>query len=474
MSTLLHISDLHRTQGPRLDNHDLLSAIVSDAKRWEEEGISKPDLIVVSGDLVKGTSADNDDPDAEIKAQYQEAADFLGRLAEEFLESDRSRVIVVPGNHDVNWSRSFNAMKPHSTCPPEVASEAYRASSRIRWNWKELRAYEIVDNELYLSRFEHFQKFRADFYAGLDPHPLSHGEKGDLAFFDFPSFGLVVVGFASWHGNDCFCHVGEINSESLALSRELIEKSRSPLAIAVWHHNVEGGPRSQDYMDQHVLHRMMDIGFSIGLHGHQHYPGAIPFELRALGETSMAVIGAGSLSVGNSELPMGERRQFNIIVIDPDAKTITVHVRGMSSAGVFTASHRDDFGGNSFIELQLPFSPKRGRESSNTRLLDEAATAVAVGQYEEALRLISLVGDNHSDTKRKLQIEALKGTGQIEELMTILKPAQSANEVLLVVSCLLNLRRFDEAEAMLSSASELLDESIYQESLNTITVRRMI
>ena len=146
-----------------------------------------------------------------------------------------------------------------------------------------------------------------------------------MRFFDYPSLGLVVVGFASWHGNDCFCRVGEINSESLALSRELIEKSRSPLAIAVWHHNVEGGPRAQDYMDQHVLHRMMDFGFSIGLHGHQHYPGATPFELRSLGGTTMAVIGAGSLSVGNSELPMGERRQFNIVVIDPARETITVH-----------------------------------------------------------------------------------------------------------------------------------------------------
>ncbi len=474
MPTLLHISDLHRTNGPRLDNHELLSAVVSDAKRWEREGIPCPDLIVVSGDLVQGTSAEHENPEAEIEAQYQEAADFLSRMADEFVESDRARVVIVPGNHDVSWSRSLKSMKPLSTSLRDVASEAYRASSRIRWSWRELKGYEIVDNELYLSRFEHFRKFRADFYDGLDPHPLSFGETENLAFFDYPSLGLVVVGFASWHGNDCFCRVGEINSESLALSRELIEKSRSPLAIAVWHHNVEGGPRAQDYMDQHVLHRMMDFGFSIGLHGHQHYPGATPFELRSLGGTTMAVIGAGSLSVGNSELPMGERRQFNIVVIDPARETITVHVRGMSSAGVFTASHRDDFGGNSFIQVQLPFSPKRSRESSNTLLLDEAATAVAVGQHEEALGLISKMGDVHSDAKRKLHIEALKGMGNVEELIDFLKPPRNADEVVLVVSLLLNLGRLDESEAMLATASELVDNATYQELLNTITIRRMI
>ena len=53
MPTLLHISDLHRTSGPRLNNDDLLSAIFSDAARWEAEGIPWPDLVVVSGDLIQ-------------------------------------------------------------------------------------------------------------------------------------------------------------------------------------------------------------------------------------------------------------------------------------------------------------------------------------------------------------------------------------------------------------------------------------
>ena len=53
MPTLLHISDLHRTSKPRLSNDELLAAIVSDATRWESEGVPQPELIVVSGDLVQ-------------------------------------------------------------------------------------------------------------------------------------------------------------------------------------------------------------------------------------------------------------------------------------------------------------------------------------------------------------------------------------------------------------------------------------
>ena len=457
-----------------MNNDDLISAIVSDAKRWQQEGIPWPDLLVASGDLIQGTSADTTDPDMEIEGQYQEAGDFLRRLADQFVGSDLSRVIIVAGNHDVNWSRARNAMKPLPSCPAEVGVEAFRASSKIRWDWRDQRVYEILNEKVYDSRLDHFRKFRAEFYEGVNPHPLSSSENEDLALFDFPSLGLVVVGFNSWFGNDCFCHVGEIDSNSLALSQELIERSEAPLAVAVWHHNVEGGPRAHDYMDQHVLHRLIDFGFSVGLHGHQHYPGAVPFELRALGGASMAVIGAGSLAVGNSELPMGERRQFNVVVIDQKSETITVHVRGMSPAGVIAPSHRDDFGGNTFIELNLPHSPKRRREPTNIRLLDQAMTAVATSQYEEALGILSQISHAETSMKRQLEIEALKSLDRHEELLAILDPPWNADEVILVVSLLIDLRCFDEAEARLKAATSLTGMAVSEELLKLIAAKRMI
>ena len=82
MPTLLHISDLHRTSEPRLSNDELLAAIVSDATRWESEGVPQPELIVVSGDLVQGAEAGTPNPDSEIAAQYREAGDFLSRKGE--------------------------------------------------------------------------------------------------------------------------------------------------------------------------------------------------------------------------------------------------------------------------------------------------------------------------------------------------------------------------------------------------------
>ena len=135
MLALLHISDLHRTADPRVRNDELLTAMSSDAARWELDGIRRPDLIVVSGDLIQGVSARGQNPDDEIEAQYAEAGDFLARLAAEFVDSDRSRVVIVPGNHDVDWSRARGAMKPLSDCPSEIAGEALRPDSGLRWNW---------------------------------------------------------------------------------------------------------------------------------------------------------------------------------------------------------------------------------------------------------------------------------------------------------------------------------------------------
>ena len=474
MPTILHISDLHRTSGPRLNNDDLLTAIACDATRWKNEGIPNPDLIIVSGDLIQGLSLNTDDPDAEIAAQYNEADDFLRRLADQFVKSDRSRVVIVPGNHDVHWIRARNAMKPIETYPSDISCKAFEANSKVRWDWKQQQAYEINNNTLYGSRFEHFRQFRSDFYAALDPSPLQHGDN-DLVFAEYPSLDLVVIGFASWHGNDCFCHVGDIDSASLTSSQKLLASSKTSVAVAVWHHSITGGPREHDYMDQRVIHKLIDFGFSIGLHGHQHYPDAAPFELRLPNLTSMAVVGAGSLAVGDSELPMGERRQFNIVVIDPNNKSITVHVRAMSSGGIFTGSHRDDFGGNTFIKLNLSLSSSRPRAVTSVQQLDAAMTAVAKKQYEKALGLLSEIGSSRSHEKRQIKIKALEGLKRYEELVEILNPPQCMDEVVKIISLLLDARRFDEATECLTSASALVDpsSSLFNELTTTIAARRM-
>ena len=361
-------------------------------------------------------------------------------------------------------------MKPVETCPDGIATKAFQATSSLRWNWEERQAYEISDQNLYASRLEHFRGFREDFYKGIKPNPLIHGD-GDLFFSEYPNLGMSVAGFASWRGNDCFCHVGEIKPTSLSLSQRLVASSRMAIAVAVWHHSIAGGPRAHDYMDQRIVHRLIDFGFSVGLHGHQHYPEAAPFELRLPNLTSMAVVGAGSLAVGDYELPMGERRQFNLVVIDPDKESITVHVRGMSPAGVFIGFHRDDFGGNTCIELSLPALRTGERSPTTVRRLDEAITAVGTKRYEQALALIADIPSCRSTEKRRIEVESLRGLGKKQKLIELLDPPQNVDEVVEVISLLLDAGRFDEAMTRLYASRTLITPSLFEDLKATIAAR---
>ena len=357
-------------------------------------------------------------------------------------------------------------------CPDSIATKAFEADSGLRWNWRDRQAYEISDHRLYESRFDHFRRFQEAFYAGIEPNPLAKGE-GDLLFFEYPDLDLLIAGFASWHGNDCFSQVGEIEPAVLAASQKLLARSKLSIAVAVWHHSIVGGPRACDYMDQRLVHRLIDFGFNVGLHGHQHYPGAAPFELRLPNLTSMAVVGAGSLAVGDNELPMGERRQFNIVVIDPDRNSITIHVRGMSPAGVFTGSHRDDFGGNTYIVLPLPTSATRPRRPTIMQRLDEAITAVGAKRYEQALALVADIPLCHSTETRRIEAEALRGLGRHKTLLELLDPPENVDEAVEVVSLLLDDGQFDQATAKLQASKSLISPRLFSDLKATIDARRM-
>ena len=108
MFTLMHISDLHRSISAPISNNELLSSLVLDRDKCsnEQPSINNPDAIIVSGDLVQGLPIGHIGYPADLERQYEEAFAFLVELANTFVEGDRSKVIVVPGNHDVDWTRA--------------------------------------------------------------------------------------------------------------------------------------------------------------------------------------------------------------------------------------------------------------------------------------------------------------------------------------------------------------------------------
>ena len=55
---ILHISDIHRNQEGKVDNQALITSLIQDKESYTlNEGIVKPDLIIVSGDLIYGSTS---------------------------------------------------------------------------------------------------------------------------------------------------------------------------------------------------------------------------------------------------------------------------------------------------------------------------------------------------------------------------------------------------------------------------------
>jgi 3',5'-cyclic AMP phosphodiesterase CpdA len=162
--SILHISDLHRSPADPITNDELISALVGDRDRYLHENpkIPSPEAIVVSGDLIQGVPLGTNDHEAKLAEQYAVAAEFIDELVQRFLGGDRSRVVIVPGNHDIDWNTALKAMEivDRKDMPANVHSLLNAENTDYRWDWKNLTLYRIRDAALYARRlgaFWHFQ-----------------------------------------------------------------------------------------------------------------------------------------------------------------------------------------------------------------------------------------------------------------------------------------------------------------------------
>ena len=79
----------------------LIESLLADRDAYPINRIPTPDAVVVSGDLIYGASLGAPDYRENVQQQYEVAIEFLVDLTERFLDGDRSRVVIAPGNHDL-------------------------------------------------------------------------------------------------------------------------------------------------------------------------------------------------------------------------------------------------------------------------------------------------------------------------------------------------------------------------------------
>lgn len=342
--SILHIADLHKKAEDSFDN--LLSSIEEDCESYSSNGITKPNVIVVSGDLIRGGKPE------EITTQYQETKDFLEKLTDYFLNGDKSRIVIVPGNHDVDWNVSATSMEsypmPQQTLSAtmtesedqkyyqeyEKAKTAYNKTKDLflrgelqeyRWDWKRLELKRISKTDEYNNRFNQFATFYHDFYG--DDYPMEPSKQVKL--FDIKEYGVCFVGFNSCYQNDHLNRSGKIYPacivEAKRQIKELVNQER--VFIGVWHHNVKGLPHVDNYLDYQVLNSLLGMDIKLALHGHQHYSGVVEEYKDVYDENErMLLFSTGSLYGSASLLAYGTPRQYNIIELDQIGTTLNIKV----------------------------------------------------------------------------------------------------------------------------------------------------
>ena len=467
MFSILHITDLHRAKSDPISNSELLSALVSDRERYEREDppIRPPDAIVVSGDVIQGVRLNTPEFQREIAEQYDAAYDFLAKLTSRFLDGDRSKVVIVPGNHDIDWNVALDSMElvDDKHMPTSLPHALHEPGSPYRWDWKSRRLYRIKDQDVYQQRLGAFWNFFERFYSGM-AGLLRVNSWSDANLYSLDDGRIGVAAFNSCANNDCFAFHGEIPREVVAQSYlDLKDLGPWRLRIAVWHHDIEGPPHRSDYMDPEIVRGMIGRGFRLGLYGHQHRTQITPEHAYLPERETMAIASAGSLCAGYGELPTGARRGYSIIEVRDDYRGARVHVREMAFANLFSRAMLQSFGGRSFVDLEwtTPLDaagrPENPVGEKLAAVLGKAEDALRlIKDPAEALRLLGTVDAAGDPFGRRLMIEAARAKGDAVELADIIGDPRTVEELVLKMDAQLSDGNRSGAEATISEHASRL------------------
>ncbi|HDR9488664.1 metallophosphoesterase family protein [Burkholderia stabilis] len=489
MVTFLHISDLHRDSGSGLTTRSLLESLRLDRERYIAEGLPQPDIAIVSGDIVYGVTKDDSSSDAALRAQYDEAYSFLVDLSDLFFSGNRDRIVIVPGNHDISHPHVLR-----STVPEDIPTDGVRRKliarqlgedeSLWRWVWADFSLRRISDRNEYAERLKPFAIFYDSFYEGRRRFSLEPSQQ--LSLHDFPELGVVVAGLSSCCDNDLFNRCGRIHPDCIAgATRDVADLVRlGRISIAVWHHNLAGGPKDSDYVEAEFLQSLMDGGFALGFHGHQHRPQFIEHRFTADNEKAIAVISAGTLCGGPRTLPSGRMRAYNLVCVDTATGQCSLHVRDMKnsnfSSPVWGPANVPEFGGSSMsFELKISPNARRpvlmdvppvqngGDESGqaaqvavNEKLALEAASeAVRLLRGGKAQPAIEIVLPYLSNPlARRVAVEALLELDKWEDIERLCSPPQSNAELIALMEAQYQLGHRPQLRALIESETVTMNQ----------------
>ncbi len=278
--TVLHVSDLHFGRHHRFEGDDGLGSLLDRLRqdldeRRDRDGL-RPDLVVLSGDFAEFGK----------KEEFERAQRFVQGLAK-LVELPNRRIVMVPGNHDVNWKRS---QAYFLTCEDEGVEPVLP----------------------YWPKFKHYAELFERFYQG--EAGIAFTEEEPWSFFEYPELGVVVAGLdsAMVESHRPEDHHGFLGERQLRAFAEKLRpyKERGFLRIGVLHHDPlqRGTPKAE--ADSRDLNRLLRPWLNLLLHGDVHEE-----RLQWL-YGNVPIFGVGSAAVGVDQRAPEIPNEYQILQIN--------------------------------------------------------------------------------------------------------------------------------------------------------------
>jgi hypothetical protein len=304
-ATILHLSDLH-------------FGTVEDAERWygqlaedlvRELRRKQLDGLILSGDVANFST----------EQEYQAAEKFIDMLREEFGIS-QDALVIVPGNHDLNWNLSKKAYTPNrrEDCGATLKEGDFFGDTNL---------VEVSEDTAYVRRFAFF----ADFYKRVTGQTYPELYRDQATLRHFPAHRLLVVGLNSaWEIDHHFKARAGIHPDAVNDALNRIRRERlyhDCLKIAVWHHPLSSAEEDR-IVDHGFIERLAAAGFCIGLHGHIHKTDNSLFRYdQTPGGRRMEIISAGTFGAPIREWVPGYPLQYNLMLVHQDHVVVETRKR---------------------------------------------------------------------------------------------------------------------------------------------------
>jgi 3',5'-cyclic AMP phosphodiesterase CpdA len=285
--TILHLSDLqfgrnHRfgrladDEGGEVSFDTLFRRLTDDLKLLPEANFH-PQLIVVSGDLVE-TGAN---------AEFADSLEFLTKLCAH-LELSHNRVILVPGNHDIN----------RKLCEGYFLTCEGEGENPQKPYWPKWKPYE---------------RFFTQFYG--DQIDIKFSQSEPWTTYIYPELKIIVAGLNSTIEESHLdnSHYGIVGERQLTSFSEKFSSYISDgwFRFGVVHHNLERGAidDNENLRDKDDFKKILGSSLNLILHGHTHEGKA-----GWLGR-NLPIFSTGSTALKKEQRPEEVGNQYQVLRI---------------------------------------------------------------------------------------------------------------------------------------------------------------